>query len=104
MRVIRRFVGDGASAQFFLHRNAGTVPEKRFSARARLTLPRGEIHGFYANAHLNVAVRKLVGKFARQARQWKRRRVDAVRRIDKSGHQRVGGPYEPAVETDIREE
>jgi ribosome-associated translation inhibitor RaiA len=72
MRVIRRFVGDGASAQFFLHRNAGTVPGKRFSARGRLTLPRKEIHGFKANAHLNVAVRKLVAKFVRQARERKR--------------------------------
>jgi hypothetical protein len=91
MRVICRFVGDGASAQFFLRRNAGTVPGKRFSARGRLTLPRGEIHGFKANAHLNVAVRELVAKFVRQARERKRHRVDAMRRIDKSSHQ-SGGP------------
>ena|ERR1700732_5607972 len=103
MRVIRRFVGDGVSAQVFLRRNAGTVPGKRFSARARLTLRQGEILGFYANSRLNVAVRKLVAKFASQVRKRKRRRVDTVRRIKKFTHQ-SGGHYEPAVGTDINEE
>jgi ribosomal subunit interface protein len=102
MRVIRRFVGDGVSAQVFLRRNAGTVPGKRFSARVRLKLPQGEILGFSASAQLNVAVRKLVAKFASQARKQKRRRVDAVRRINKFSHQ-SGGHYEPAVGTDNSE-
>jgi ribosome-associated translation inhibitor RaiA len=97
MRVIRRFAGDGVFAQVFLRRHAGTVPGRRFSARARLTLPQGEIHGFYANAHLSIAVRQLVGKFAWQTRQRKGRRVDAVRRIDKSSHHRVEVPNEPAL-------
>jgi len=96
MRVIRRFVGDAVSAQVFLRRNAGTVPGKRFSARARLTLSQGEILCFCANAQLNVAVRKLVAKLASQARKRKRRRVDAVRRINKFSHQ-SGGHYEPAA-------
>ena len=43
MRVIRRFIGDGVSAQIFLRRNAGVVPGKRSSARARFTLAQGEI-------------------------------------------------------------
>jgi hypothetical protein len=69
MRVTRRFVGDAVSAQVFLRRNAGTVPGKRFSARARLTLSQGEILGFCANAQLNVAVRKLgqPGAYAEEA-------------------------------------
>ena len=41
MRAIRRFVGDAVSAPVFLRRNAGTVPGKRFSARAHLTLSQG---------------------------------------------------------------
>jgi ribosomal subunit interface protein len=98
MRAIRRFVADGVSAQVFLRRNAGTVPGKRFSARARLTIRQGKLHGFCANAHLNVAVRQLVAKLARQARKGKRRRVDAVRRIDKASH-RDECPYEPVAET-----
>jgi ribosomal subunit interface protein len=103
MRVIRRFVGDAVSAQVFLRRNAGTVPGKRFSARARLTLSQGEILGFCANAQLNVAVRKLVAKLASQARTRKKRRVDAVRRTNKFSHQ-SGGHYEPAAGTDNNEE
>ena len=43
MRVIRRFIGDGVSAQIFLRRNAAVVPGKRSSARARFTLAQGEI-------------------------------------------------------------
>jgi hypothetical protein len=46
MRVSRRFIGDGVSAQIFLRRNAGVVPGKRFSAGARFTLPQGEILGY----------------------------------------------------------
>jgi ribosomal subunit interface protein len=103
MREICRFVADGVSAQVFLRRNAGTVPEKRFSARARLTLRQERIHGFCANAHLDVAVRKLLAKFARQARKRKRRRVDAVRRIDKSSYQDEG-PYESTVGTGTNEQ
>ena len=76
---------------------------KWFSARARLTLSHGEILGFCANAQLNVAVRKLVAKLASQARKRKRRRVDAVRRINKFSHQ-SGGHYEPAAGTDNNEE
>ena len=59
MRVIRRFAGDGVFTQVFLRRHAGTVPGKRFSARARLTPPQGAILCFCANAQLNVAVRKI---------------------------------------------
>ena len=75
MRVIRRFIGDDVSAQIFLRRNAGVVPGKRFSARARFTLARAKFSGFCTNAQLNGAVRKLIAKFARQARNRKRRRV-----------------------------
>jgi len=46
MRVIRRFIRDGVSGQVFLRRNAGTVPGKRFSARARLTLLQGQFTVF----------------------------------------------------------
>lgn len=100
MRAICRLVADGVSAQVCLRRNAGTVQGKRFSARARLTLRQGQIHGFCANAHLDFAVRKLLAQFARQARKQMRRRVDAVRRVNKSRHE-VEDPYDPAVGTDI---
>jgi ribosome-associated translation inhibitor RaiA len=88
MRSIRRFARDVVSTQIFLRRNAGIAPEKRFSARARLTLPRGEkIHVAYASSHLNVAVRKLIAMLALQARKRKRRQETVVRRVDKSGYQ-----------------
>jgi ribosome-associated translation inhibitor RaiA len=101
MRVIRRFIGDDVSAQIFLRRNAGVVPGKRFSARARFTLAQDEILGFCTDAQLNGAVRKLIAKFASQARNRKRRRVEAVRRINKFSNQNRG-PSEPAVGTDIQ--
>jgi ribosome-associated translation inhibitor RaiA len=103
MRVIRRFIGDDVSAQIFLRRNAGVAPGKRFSARARFTLPQGEILGFCTDAQLNGAVRKLIAKFASQARNRKRRRVEAMRRINKFGNQNRG-PSEPAVGTDTNEQ
>jgi ribosome-associated translation inhibitor RaiA len=88
MRAIYRFARDVCSAQIFVHRNAGIAPEKRFCARARLTLPRGEkIHVGYANSRLNVAVRKLVAMVALQARKRKRRRENIARCIGKSGYQ-----------------
>lgn len=103
MRVIRRFIGDDVSAQIFLRRNAGVAPGKRFSARARFTLPQGEILGFCTDAQLNGAVRKLIAKFASQARNRKRRRVEAMRRINKFGNQNRG-PSEPALGTDTNEQ
>ena len=102
MRVIRRFIGHDVSAQIFLRRNAGVVQGKRFSARARFTLARAKFSGFCTDAQLNGAVRKLIAKFASQARNRKRRRVEAVRRINKFGNQNRD-PSEPAVGTDTNE-
>jgi hypothetical protein len=46
MRVIRRFVGDGVSAQVFLRRNAGTVPGSGLARGHALRCGRGKFSAF----------------------------------------------------------